>query len=183
MEHRTNYEKDRLIYHCLPPSETEIHFFMDHTIRPAQKKTFKALHGSAKIKHDRDRFEGKSEEEILGNFLSTIIRTAQRKEVAGVYFVGRAQWKTELIENHLADMNGTTFGWFAGFGRNDFQTEMEQKLFYMRNGVLQHFPVEVNFGRTPLQNGGAKDLFSSLQTGNKKRRRKIAHKNTGRKKG
>ena len=67
--------------------------------------------------------------------------------------------KRELA--YLGKINGTVFGWFIGFGKDDEYNLVKQELFYRNKKVWNKFPIELNFGRTEIDQNKVKKHFHS----------------------
>lgn len=149
-----NSEAHRVIWHHKKDAETVVYWLSRHKLLPTQRKTLRVLHGKkCKIVVYDKRFE--EEYQFIMYFLSL----CQKQNTAGIYFVSPPGWKTTLLDKYLKKINGTPFGWFIGFGKNDPYNSTKQELFYRNKYTWHSFPIEMNFGKTEVDQCEVKKYF------------------------
>ena len=139
-----NIEKTRAIDHHLEPENTIVHFISRHTFVENQEKTIEVLHGKSQVKYHDIRFEFKED------FFALILKLSQQQNTAAIYIVMPNEWRAFFEDNYLGKINGTVIGWFIGFGGNDKKNKTEQILLYRNKHAWFIFPIEKNYGRSPI---------------------------------
>jgi hypothetical protein len=153
-----NNEYDRIVEHHLEPENTKVHWLSSHPLGKHQKNTFDALHGRAKINWHDSRFRDHD------HFIQTFLKMSQEQETAGIYFVAPASWKETILDQYLEKINGTTFGWFIGFGYEDRLYGREKSLILRYRHKWLTFPIQLNFGKTEEDQRKIKEHFSSQES-------------------
>lgn len=146
----TKQNIERVLDHTLEPENTYVHFIMSHEIQGAQRKTCKVLHGEkVNIELHNERFNKydteTQDEKNFYDFMRYFLRLCQRKNTAAVYFVCPARWKKRILKDYMGKINGTTIGWFVGFGDFDDFKSVNKMLTYRYRYAWLDFPIDRNF--------------------------------------
>jgi phage terminase large subunit-like protein len=149
----TKQNIERVLDHTFEAENTYVHFIMTHEIQGIQRKTCMLLHGQdVNIELHNKRFnkydkDERGDEKNFHDFMRFFLRLCQRKDTAAVYFVCPARWKRRILDKYLEKINGTTIGWFVGFGDGDIDDfkSVEKILTYRYRYTWLDFPMNRNF--------------------------------------